>query len=366
MKICILVYNVNLHGGLEIVSKRLEKQFKSVGICAEIISLCEQFVLNKRLSKNKIKNISQKIIENDFTNVIISLPDPFCALADLRLARELEKKTRVDYVIHNSPLFFIKRYRNNFDNSFVYFLKYIKTKVYIKPRAIRFFKLCYRCKIGIITISSGNKNELEKYYGIKAPVIKNAFDITAIRKNSFKDKLHQIIFCGRMDFQQKNLFFLLDAWKLVKHRDWKLIMVGRGEKKLLYDYIEFNRISEVELVEEVAPESINRLFENSSITVLTSLYEGFPTVFLEAAANCNALVSTKYDGYSDEILKNGVNGFVTDFDLMQFADKLQILMDNRELLLLFQENSLKLFLNYSKTTAVDEWLSYWAFRTKEN
>ena len=77
-------------------------------------------------------------------------------------------------------------------------------------------------------------------------------------------------------------------------------------------------------------------FKESKIFVLTSFFEGFPTVICEAMNYKNAVISTRYDGYSDELLNN-TTGFISSFDSGELTEIIEKLISNEHLLKKFQE-----------------------------
>ena len=60
--------------------------------------------------------------------------------------------------------------------------------------------------------------------------------------------------------------------------------------------------------------------------------------------------------FSDEIAKNGKNGFVTNFSAKEIAEKMQNLINDTELLREQQSNSLEIVTEYIKNyNAIEKW-----------
>lgn len=77
----------------------------------------------------------------------------------------------------------------------------------------------------------------------------------------------------------------------------------------------------------------------SNVVVLTSLWEGLPRTIIEAIASKKPIVATKVDGTAD-IIKDGINGFLAKpHDINTIANKIIKLLDNKQLVNKFIEES---------------------------
>ena len=149
------------------------------------------------------------------------------------------------------------------------------------------------------------------------------------RCSTLKEK--HVIFVGRFT-KQKGIGDLFDIWKLTykKFPDWHLDLYGDGE---LWDYYkqEADRLNiNIELHQPT--KEIFEAYCNSSIFVLTSLYEPFGLVIPEAMS-CGLPVISYDSPYGPaSILKDGEDGFLIPMhDRQAFADRLCQLMGNEEL-----------------------------------
>ena len=99
-------------------------------------------------------------------------------------------------------------------------------------------------------------------------------------KYEFESKIFLAV--GRLA-DQKNFVDLIDAWKYVESeiKDWKLIIVGSGDlEKMLIDKI--NKLNLKNIVLAGHSTHVEKYYKKASCFVLSSKYEGFPMVILEA------------------------------------------------------------------------------------
>jgi glycosyltransferase involved in cell wall biosynthesis len=188
-------------------------------------------------------------------------------------------------------------------------------------------------------------DELKSIYGAKVfwkPIIpSNIEDFRSLTPKNYDGQIG-ILFVGRM-VKQKNIPMLISvieemARKYQKDRI-KFKVVGDGElsdyfqsavkSKSLAEYIDYHpRLERSEILET---------YGNSHILILTSYYEGFAKVFMEAAAAGLPIITTKVSGVKN-LVDDNVNGFVVDHDdAKALAERLGSLIDDRATLAGFSD-----------------------------
>lgn len=132
--------------------------------------------------------------------------------------------------------------------------------------------------------------------------------------------------------EQKGIPDLLKIWEKVHSRfpDWSLDMLGEGEMRN-------ELICQAELlnsnihVNEPSPDIFN-CYMNSSILVVTSLYEPFGLVIPEAMSCGLPVVAFDCPFGPAKIVTDGVDGFlIPNRDEKLFEDQLCNLIENKEL-----------------------------------
>ena len=168
-----------------------------------------------------------------------------------------------------------------------------------------------------------------------------------------------VIAVGRLD-SQKGFNRLIDIWALVthKHPDWILDIYGKGKDfKKLQSQIDSYGIGDTTIIHE-PDQNIKAHYLNSSIFVMTSVYEGLPMTLLEA--NGLGLPSICYDfpcGPKD-VIKDGLNGFlVKEGDSDKFADRLLTLIENDNMRKLMGQKAYQMSERFSCRNIMSEWVN---------
>lgn len=343
-KICILNMDISLMGGLEITTFDLARNIMYYGSDVEIITCRHSRMLEdiqipiknigikekeRVLSRDAIARICKQMADDNCNKVIVQLNTPHrnCLLANISLVKELSRNMDVYITLHNSPVSFISRYQMHGESKAMYFLKFIYTSIRYKPQAIIFFKRAEKYIKRYLTLSEGCKKELIDAYGIKSEIQYNPYFLKQIDCSS-KKKI--VLWSGRLS-REKNLVLLLYAWKRLSNNEWTLMIAGEGEEKAsAKKLIAEESLRNVELLGAVPHRDLCTLMGESSIFVLTSFHEGFPTVIAEAMNMRNAVITTRYDGISDELI-NRETAITVGMDAGEIAEALNRLICDDEL-----------------------------------
>jgi glycosyltransferase involved in cell wall biosynthesis len=184
-----------------------------------------------------------------------------------------------------------------------------------------FIKRCYPEADRIIAVSESIKQDLVLNFHFpetKIEVVYNPVDIGEIERLSketvehpwFHDKTPVIVSVGRLT-KQKGYPYLLHAFSLAKkHLSCRLAIIGDGEDKakLLGMAKGLGVEREVEFLG--FQKNPFKYLARSSLFVLSSLYEGFPNVILEAMALGLPVISTDCPSGPAEIIEDRKSGLL--------------------------------------------------------
>lgn len=180
-----------------------------------------------------------------------------------------------------------------------------------------------------IVLTEGNKEEWKNLKNMCT--IANPLSFYPAENSELLNK--KVICVGKQSYQ-KGQDLLLEAWVKVQkiHPDWKLELYGKFDNSLKLE----QRAKELEVERSVAfykPEkNIQSKYLESSIYVMSSRFEGFGMVLIEAMACGLPCVSFNCHHGPADIIQDGIDGYIVDNgDVGQLAQKLISLMDNQSL-----------------------------------
>lgn len=201
-------------------------------------------------------------------------------------------------------------------------------RIYRKWYLNRYLKAIEQKSDVIVALTNGDK---EEWNASRVVVIPNIVDLHNQQYSALSNKT--VLFAGRFVYQ-KGLDKMLEAWKLVvdKRNDWTLRLVGEGEQKeALIKQCKIlgieNNVTFAEATKDIALE-----YYDASLFLLTSRFEGFGLVLVEAMQCGVPCVSFNCHYGPADIIDDGQNGIlVKNGNIKEFAEAVLKLIDNREL-----------------------------------
>ena len=168
----------------------------------------------------------------------------------------------------------------------------------------------------------------------------------------------RVITIGRYAYQ-KGYDLLLQAWADVEkhYTDWTLEIFGMGDqssyRQMMLDLgIDTNRCLLNGPVNDVG-----QVYKESSIFVLSSRFEGFGLVLVEAMASGLSVVSFDCPAGPDEIITDGYDGLlVPSGDVKVLAQKLMLLMADDKLRTRLSQNARQSVQQYEMNLIAGKWV----------
>lgn len=221
---------------------------------------------------------------------------------------------------------------------------------------------CIKNSHKFILLSSSFVPIAQKFSRVKHPTkflaIPNPIPMPVSDEDVSKEK--EIIYVGRIEYNQKRTDRVADIWKELEplYPDWKLTIVGDGEEREdLQKRIDGYGLKRVEITGFVNP---IRYYKRASILLLTSEYEGFGLAVAEAMSQ--GVVPVVYNSFESakDLITDGYNGVLVErpFSVSSFTRKAQELMENAEWHVLSQ-NSKIASKRFSVNTIVKDWYQLW-------
>lgn len=182
-----------------------------------------------------------------------------------------------------------------------------------KTRRLARYLAAKFCDI-VVVLTDKDKQMWKTKFSCKAKIVRIynpvSFEIDNVNVN---DMNKVAISVGRLS-HQKGYDLLLEIWskKQEKYSDWKLFIIGDGEDadKLneLCDYYKlFNSVTIVPRTK-----NIDQFYQRASLYLMSSRYEGFPMVLLEAQEYGLPIISFDCDTGPSELLTVNKTGWLVE------------------------------------------------------
>jgi len=247
-----------------------------------------------------------------------------------------------------------------------HFAKYKRNQIFVKLDKLPFGKMISRLyrnkdyqivkhfsKFIVLTDEDradwGNLNNIETIHN----------PITFVPKSTSNCETKRAIALGRI-CKQKNYESMLRIWKKVteKHSDWQLsIFANGGSVRKLQKYADKLKVSSNVEINPTTRE-VEKELVNSSIYLMTSRYEGFPLVLLEAMACGLPVVTYACKCGPKDMIENGKDGFyVNQNDENSFVEKVNQLIENESLRKQIGVNAAQSIQQFSEEKVMAKWMN---------
>lgn len=197
-------------------------------------------------------------------------------------------------------------------------------------------------------------------------VIPNAAKVVVGKMSDVKSK--RVIAVGRLDYQ-KGFDRLIKAWDIVakepRLKEWRLDIFGQGEwQQMLNEMIRERGLQGSAYINRPT-NSINEEYAASSLIVMTSNYEGFGMVLVEAMSKGVPAISFDCVCGPSDIIQHDKNGLlVKNGDIEALAEAMKrVMMDDKYRARLSAEAS-KITQKYDEEKVMQRW--YDLFQTLKN
>lgn len=193
-------------------------------------------------------------------------------------------------------------------------------------------KLINKSKV-VTSVSGSVTEELERYYGVEdVLVMGNGVNENEFFPDEFNSEAY-ILYVGRIS-HGKGLFDLLNSIKCLRNKNnLKLYIAGKGglEKKVKNYIKKENLGNNIKLLGNLSHKNLVKVYQNASLFVFPSYYEGFPTVVLEAMSSGLPVIISNIPAHRSFIINNYNGLFFEKGSIVDLSEKINFLLKNKDL-----------------------------------
>lgn len=201
------------------------------------------------------------------------------------------------------------------------------------------------------------KKELQDLVHIpdnKVFTITNPNPFEVIQKDTINKR---IIYVGRVEVNQKRVDKLMMLWKELHAElpDWKFDFIGDGSyMDQAKEFIEFHNLNRVTIHGWQVPLPF---WDNADIFTITSDFEGYGMVLVEAQSRGVIPVSFKSYSAIHEVIEDGVSGIlVDDFDISNMKNAVIKLANNHDDIVRLRNGLSNNLSKFQLKSIVDQWM----------
>ena len=208
----------------------------------------------------------------------------------------------------------------------------------------------------LIVLTEGDADSWKRVGMTKITVVPNPVPFYVDNVGNVVKEKRRIIAIGRL-VSQKRFDRMIDAFALIANNfpDWYIDIFGEGElrsalEQRVKDYGLSDRIFIYNFTNDIKSELLR-----SQFFILSSDYEGFGLVIVEAMACGIPVVATDCPYGPSEIIEDGVTGLLSKMDVLDLASKIEWMIVHESERKEMGIKSHKAVARYKKDNIMEEW-----------
>ncbi|MBQ7510679.1 MAG: glycosyltransferase family 4 protein [Prevotella sp.] len=228
----------------------------------------------------------------------------------------------------------------------------LPSRLFMRYYKKRYFRRVERQADVVVTLTTGDAKEWQRARRVE--VIPNFTVMAVSRLSDVMTK--RVIAVGRLEWQ-KGFDRLIEAWQTVeqRHPDWSLTIFGSGTLEGDLQRLIMDRSLKTVSIHPFTP-TIADEYGQSAVFALSSRFEGFGLVLLEAMQAGLPCVTFDCPFGPSDVVKDGKNGFVVpDGDVERFAECLLRLIEDQKLRQQFSAASVERARVFDVDTVMQQW-----------
>ena len=376
MNILFLLHSYPKIGGIEMVTQTISQYLKKKHNLYYLARIADNSVVMDQTncfyfpSKSKKESIYyyNTLISKLQIDIVIN-QGPFLPFNNIISNPERNKNVRIFSFVHFAPGFEFERIKYVWmteKKSIKRLYKQIKTKLglntlqYNPDKTRKKYRDLYNICNKTVVLSPAYIKTFKDIYKLnessKLISIPNPTKYTCHDNNILSKKKKIVLFVGRLELESKRVDRLLSIWKSIENKDdWNLKIIGDGPHRE-----ELERMVRNDNVEQVTflgqQNDIQPFYEEASIIVLTSTYEGLSLCFIEGIQYGAVPISFDVSYGNRELLKAiSPDIIIEPFSLDTYSRKLTELMHDNIYRNTLSRNALQKSTEYLLENIGEKW-----------
>ena len=374
-KICFFVDSIFTLGGIQRIVTNICNE-----LCNDynITIICQYDTKNsQKINYNLSNNVNVKIIDNSFYGIdkIIFAPIRFLrfTIRKLKLNNKLSKKImnyeykivknkrllryfdkeKFDYILSEglNNCIYISKLKKNINSPIIgcwhsSFENYIL--LYDNDSIEKSLKVLDKT----IVLSQHDKKMIKKRFNVDVEYIYNFIDSNRVNNSSLNNNVFLAV--GRYS-KEKGYDRLIKIFSCFNsyNKNWKLYIVGDGpEKEKLQSLIDELKLSD-KVILTGKTNNIDFYYNEASILLLTSYFEGFPMIVLEAMKYGLPIIAYDLPILKEILPKN--NAIVDQDDIDKYVLEMNRFANNKELRTTIGKNNIIKCRDFYKDKIINKW-----------
>lgn len=184
----------------------------------------------------------------------------------------------------------------------------------------------------LVTLTQADKQDWQKHIGTHIRIIPNMVTCYPKEITPYGSRPNRIVCAGRLA-PQKGFDYLIEAWKRIahKHPSWSIDIFGNGDLEENLN----KQIRECGLEESISiHKPTNHIYDeykSSALYVLSSRYEGFGLVLIEAMSCGTPCVAFDCPNGPSELIASGEEGLLVPLaDVEKLAEAMDWMITHKE------------------------------------
>lgn len=350
MKLYFVVADITFKGGIERVTVNLANEL----IKENEITIVSYFKTNEKINyelneKVEIKYLSDKKYDGEPG----SLKRLFKFLKLQYSITKYFRSNNCDYIIAQGMPVALMLFFLNFMNKKIIACEHVHYFYYRK--FIRFIRnILYKFYFKVIVLTKKDEKYFQKNLR-NINCIPNFIPYISDKTSVLNNRV--LISVGRLE-EQKGYDILINICSklLFKYPEWKLKIFGEGNLKeeLQFQIEKLNLKNQILLMGTT--DKIEQEYLNSDIYIMSSRFEGFGMVLIEAMNMGLPLISFDCPSGPSDIIEDGVNGFlIKNFNKKEIQEKIELLIKNENLRREMSINGKEKIKQFSKEEILNKW-----------